>query len=65
MKFTIEITRRVGEGVEILHRSTVDVIGPKWARSAAKSLLKSWTRNGATGARVLNGADEEVYRWEE
>jgi hypothetical protein len=33
VKFTIEITRRVGEGVEILHRSTVDVIGPKWARS--------------------------------
>ena len=65
VKFIIEITRRDGDGEKVIRRSTVNVIGPKGAMTAAMALLKSSKNQGANGARVLNRASEEVYRWEE
>ena len=61
--FTIEIVRSKAGEVEVLHRTTIDAISPKWAKGAAVNLMRSWRHRGADGARVVNRAGEEIYRW--
>jgi hypothetical protein len=66
MKYTIEIVRIEGDtDMQVLHRSMIDAISPKWARSKAQSLLESWKSRRANGAVVLNSNKEQVYSWRE
>ena len=65
MKFTIEIVRNKAGEVEVLHRATIDAISPKWAKGAAANLMRAWRHRGADGARIVNRAGEEIYRWTE
>lgn len=62
MKFTIEVLRAIeAEGQQVLHRTTVDEISPRRAKTDADLLLKAWRGRGATRARVLNPRGEELY----
>jgi hypothetical protein len=63
MKFTVEIFRMDAAGVSVLHRSAMDGISPKWAKTRATTLLNAWRHRGANGVRVLNAKGEEVYNW--
>ena len=66
MKFTVEITGKSGEGPpEVIHRATVNVISPKGAMTAARSLLSRLKNKGANGASVFNRAGETIYDWKE
>ncbi|HEX3938878.1 MAG TPA: hypothetical protein VHX43_15345 [Xanthobacteraceae bacterium] len=63
MKFTIEVVRTVeADGHHVLHRTTVDEISPRRAKTDADRLLKAWRGRGATRARVLNPRGEELYQ---
>jgi hypothetical protein len=62
MKFVIEVVRAVEGGQdEILHRSTVDEISPRRAKTKADHLIKTWGNRGASRVRVLNHRGEELY----
>ena len=66
VKFAIEITGRSGGRVtEVIHRSTVNVISPRGAMTAARAVLKLWKNRGANGARILNRAGEAIHDWKE
>jgi hypothetical protein len=63
MKFTIEVVRAVESGgEEVLHRTAVDEISPRRAKTKADQLLSVWRNRGATAARVHNPRREELYR---
>lgn len=63
MKFTLEIVRLGAGGHEsVLHRTTVDEISPKRAKGKADQLLNGWRGRGASGVRILNHHNEELYR---
>jgi hypothetical protein len=62
MKFTIEVVRaREGGRHQVLHRTTVEEINPRRAKTRADHLLNTWRRRGATATRVLNQRGEELY----
>jgi hypothetical protein len=62
MKFIIEVVRAVEDGrEEVLHRTAVDEISPRRAKTKADHLVRSWSRRGATLARVRNSRGEELY----
>jgi hypothetical protein len=63
VRFTIEIVSKDAEHSRVLYRTTIEAIGPKGALSTATTLLAAWRRRGATGARVLNRAGEQIYNW--
>jgi hypothetical protein len=66
MKCTIEIVRfGAGTEVEVLVRSVIYVINPRWAKAKAQALLDAWKPRGANGAVILNHNLEQVYRWRE
>ena len=62
MKFVIEVVR-TGEGgrEQVLHRSTVDEISPRRAKTKAGQLIKTWGNRGASAVRVLNHRGEELF----
>lgn len=63
MKFSIEVVRTSEGGrEEVLHRSTVDEISPRRAKTKADQLVGIWSGRGATSVRVLNHRGEELYR---
>lgn len=62
MKFTIEVVRIAeDEREKVLHRSWVDEISPRRAKTKADQLVKIWNSRGATSVRVLNHLGEELY----
>jgi len=63
MKFTIEVVRP-GEGgrEQVMHRTTVEEISPRRAKTKADALSLAWRKRGASAARVLNPHGEELYR---
>jgi uncharacterized lipoprotein len=63
MKFTIQIVQAVDAGERVLHKTSMEAISPKWAKGAAETLFAAYKAKGATGFRILNPHDEEVYRW--
>ena len=66
MRFTIEIVRlNDGGSVRVLHRSVVDGISPKWAKTKATTLLDAWRPRGANGTRILNRHGEQLYSWQD
>ena len=65
MKFVIEITRGADPEATVVHRSIIDAISPKWAKSTAATLLKAWKHKGADGIRIINHSGQEIYRWRE
>lgn len=61
VKFIIEIYATASDESEtLLHRTTISAINPLAARKQASLLLAG--RKKATGARVLNGQGEVVYK---
>jgi hypothetical protein len=62
MKFHIEIVRDNGESGHYVYCTTVDEMSPDRARTKAAELLNLYAGRGATGARVSNDKDEELYR---
>lgn len=62
MKFTIEVVRAVESGPQdVLHRSTIDEISPRRAKTKADQLWSVWRGRGAVAVRVLNPRGEELY----
>jgi hypothetical protein len=62
MKFVIEVVRTAEGGREqTLHRSTLDEISPRRAKTKADQLMKAWGSRGASSVRVLNHRGEELY----
>jgi hypothetical protein len=62
MKFTIEVVRVEAGRQHVLHRTAVDEISPRRAKTKADQLRSAWRGRGATAARVLNPRGEELYR---
>jgi hypothetical protein len=63
MKFTIEVVRAAeGGSPQVLHRTAVDEISPRRAKTKADQLRSAWRGRGATAVRVLNPRGEELYR---
>jgi len=63
MKFHIEITSTNGVRMTALHRTSLDEMSPRHAKTKAVGLLKLYARRGANGARVFNDKNQELYRW--
>jgi hypothetical protein len=63
MKFRIEITRVHNAGTAVVYRGSVDEISPIRAKTKAAALLNRYAHRGATGVRVLNDKNEELYSW--
>jgi hypothetical protein len=59
MKFHIEIVRDNGE---VVYRAVVDEMSQHRAETKAAALLNLYAGRGATGARVLNDKNKELYR---
>ena len=59
MKFNIEIVRADGG---VVYRISVDEMSPSRAKTKAAALLNLYGGRGATGARVSNDKDEELYK---
>lgn len=62
MKFTIEVVRAEAGDQQVLHRTAVDEISPRRAKTKADQLHGAWSGRGATAVRVLNPRGEELYR---
>jgi hypothetical protein len=64
MKYAIEIVR-FGDAaeVEVLHRSEIQAIGPKWAKSQAERLLDAWRPRSANGVVIRDGDEKQVFNW--
>jgi hypothetical protein len=62
MRFTIEVVR-AGEGghKDVLHRTALDEISPRRAKTKADQLWSAWRNRGATVVVVLNPRGEELY----
>jgi hypothetical protein len=58
----IEVVGAGRNGEQILRREIVDEFSPKRAKAKAHQAFENWKRRGATGVRVLNHLDEEIYR---
>jgi hypothetical protein len=65
VKFTIEIVRAKAGAVEVLIARRSMRSARKWAKGAAANLMRAWRHRGADGARIVNRAGEEIYRWAE
>ncbi|MFZ0609133.1 MAG: hypothetical protein WBD53_08035 [Xanthobacteraceae bacterium] len=62
MKFTIEVVRAIESGRgEVLHRTAIDEISPRRAKTKADQLWSAWRGRGASAVRVLNPRGEELY----
>ena len=61
MKFRIEIIRDSAEPAEIVYRTTVNAMSPRWAQIKAAALLNRYASRGANKARVLNDKNEELF----
>lgn len=62
MKFTIEVVRAAEAGRQtVLHRTSVEEISPRRAKTKADQLFGAWRSRGATAVRVLNPRGEELY----
>jgi hypothetical protein len=59
MKFKIELVRDNGE---VVYHATVDEMSPNRAKTKAGALLNLYSGRGATGARVSNDKNEELYK---
>ena len=66
MRFTVEIYAVGMDNAEIvLHRTSANTINPAGARKEARRLLTAWNKRRANGVRVINGAGQAIYSWNE
>jgi hypothetical protein len=57
---------RIGANdIEVLDRVEFRAVGPKWVKTRAQELLRTWKGRSANGARVVNQAGQQVYYWRE
>ena len=62
MRFTIEVVRAAeAEPEAVLHRTIIDEISPRRAKTKADQLWSVWRGRGAIIVRVLNPRGEELY----
>jgi hypothetical protein len=59
MKFNSEIIRDDGG---VVHRMSVHEMSPRRAKTKAAALVDLYSGRGATGARISNDKDEELYK---